>query len=175
MGREGGPSDKDMGVEPKETRVLSDAELIKGGARYKDERLEITPAQIETATKEMQKELAEKAIFDNIEADLSEIEELMEFASNDLKDDPYEPENAYRLLTGANTISIKIEKTLKDMLGKEREDYFDDLDKEIHMEKLQEQMSEQYKKIQDRYQDVKTRLQILTANVGRRMHNSYRQ
>lgn len=68
MDREGGPSEKDMGLKPEETRILSDAELIKGGARkerVKDqetgeekagERLEVTGEQVELARAKMEYE-----------------------------------------------------------------------------------------------------------------------
>ena len=58
MGIEGGPSEKDMGLKPEETRVLSDAELIKGGARLKEGgRLEVTSEQVQQASEEMTYEL----------------------------------------------------------------------------------------------------------------------
>lgn len=61
MGREGGPSSEEMGLKPEETRILSDAELIKGGARVKEGgRLEVTGRQVQDAHKEMTKALFEK-------------------------------------------------------------------------------------------------------------------
>lgn len=54
MGRESGPSPEDMGLKPEETRILSDAELIKGGARIKEGgRLEVTKEQVGGAHREM--------------------------------------------------------------------------------------------------------------------------
>lgn len=61
MRREGGPSPEEMGLKPEETRILSDAELFKGGARVQDKgRLELTVEQVAAAKDEMNIAEAEK-------------------------------------------------------------------------------------------------------------------
>lgn len=54
MSREGRPSAKDIGLTPRETRVISDAGLIKKGARYVEGgRLEVTAQQVQKSKEEM--------------------------------------------------------------------------------------------------------------------------
>src|SRR3989338_4816164 len=61
MGGERGPSAEEMGLKPEETRILSDAELFKGGARIQEKgRLELTVEQVAAAKDEMNVAEAEK-------------------------------------------------------------------------------------------------------------------
>lgn len=47
MGREGGPSEKDMGLRPEATQVAGDAELMKGGGKkIEDEKFRNIPRTI---------------------------------------------------------------------------------------------------------------------------------
>src|SRR3989344_3526116 len=68
MGQEGGSFLSNEEMENTESRMLSDAELIKGGAKIKEDgRLEVTKSQVGTAEFDHKKEIMESLRGENYE------------------------------------------------------------------------------------------------------------